>query len=73
MCAYVYTCMYVCMYVCANMCVFLRMCMREVCNKWLGQLIPLFAADRSNEYFSVGLRISSADTTEVTLRVCSSS
>ena len=76
-CVCVYVCMcvyvYVCMYVCANMCAFLRMYVSEGCNKWLRQLIPLFAAERSDEYFSVGLRISSAETTEVTLTVCFSS
>jgi hypothetical protein len=80
-CAYVYivrvyvyvcTCVYV-YYVCANMCVLLLMFVREGCNKWLGQLIPLFPAERSDEYFSVRLRIRSADTTEVTLTVFSSS
>ena len=63
---YIYTCacvcVFLCMYVCANICVFLRMCVREGCNKWLGQLIPLFTAERSNEYFSFGLRISSSET-----------
>jgi hypothetical protein len=45
------------------------MCVREGCNKWLGQLIPLTAAERKDEYFSVGLRISYAETTEVKLFV----
>jgi hypothetical protein len=73
-CACICACVCMYMYVCiANIYVFLRMCVREGCIKWLGQLIPLFAAERRDEYFSVGLIICSAETSKITLTVCSSS